>query len=130
MCGLQSPSAPHVSHINPWAHANQKRTGKGILGQAVLPRQVGVLPSRHNHPTQTLAPSTISTGLSRSLVVKNLPANIGDRKDAGLIPGSGRSHGGGHGNPPQCSCLENPMDRGAWWATVHGVSESDTAEAT
>ena len=48
------------------------------------------------------------------LVVKNLPANAGDVRDVGLIPGSGRSPGGGHGNPLQSSYLENPMDRGAW----------------
>ena len=52
-------------------------------------------------------------------VVKNLPANAGD---PGLIPGLGRSPGGGNGNPLQYSCLENPMDRGAWWATVCGVA--------
>ena len=46
--------------------------------------------------------------------------------DLGLIPGSGRSPGEGNGNPLQYSCLENPMDRGAWWAIVHGVAESDT----
>ena len=46
--------------------------------------------------------------------------------DTGLIPGLGRSPGGGHGNPLQYSCLENPMDRGAWWATVHGVAKSQT----
>ena len=49
------------------------------------------------------------------LVVKNLPANAGDIRDAGSIAGSGRSPGGGQGNPLQYSCLENPMDRGAWW---------------
>ena len=60
------------------------------------------------------------------LVVKNLPANVGDARDVGSIPGSGRSPGGGHGNSLQYSCLENPMDRGAWRVTVHGVSESQT----
>ena len=61
-----------------------------------------------------------------ALVVKNPPANAGDAGDAGSIPGSGRSPGGGHGNPLQYSCLENPMDRGAWWATVSGVTKSQT----
>ena len=60
-------------------------------------------------------------------MVKNLPANAGD---VGLIPGLGRVPGGGHGNPLQYSCLENPMDRGAWQATVHAVAESDRTEAT
>ena len=55
-------------------------------------------------------------------LVKNLPADAGN---VGLIPGSGRSPGEGNGNPLQYSCLGNPMDRGAWWATVHGVAESD-----
>ena len=50
--------------------------------------------------------------------------------DLGLTPGSRRAPGGGHGNPLQYSCLENPMDRGAWWATVHEVTESDTTEPT
>ena len=59
-------------------------------------------------------------------MVKTLPANAGDIRDAGSIPGSGRSPGGGHGNPLQCSCLENPTDRGTWWATVHGVAQSQT----
>ena len=50
--------------------------------------------------------------------------------DLGSIPGSGRSPRGGHGNPLQCSCLQNPVDRGAWWVAVHGVAESDMTEAT
>ena len=58
-------------------------------------------------------------------MVKNPPANAGD---PGWIPGSGKSPGGGNGNPLQYSCLENPMERGAWWATVHRVAESDTTE--
>ena len=53
------------------------------------------------------------------LVVKNPPANVGDLRDVCSIPGSGRSPGGGHGNPLQYSCLENPMDRGARQVTVH-----------
>ena len=66
-----------------------------------------------------------------ALVVKNLPANAGHVRDVGSIPGSGRSSGRGHGNPLQYSCLENPMGRGAWQATVHGVTEeSDTTEYT
>ena len=63
-------------------------------------------------------------------MVKNLPANAGDIRDVGLIPGSGRSPGGGNGNPLWYSCLENPMDRGAWQAAVHRIAEPDTTEAT
>ena len=59
-------------------------------------------------------------------MVKNLTANAEDVRHLGVIPGSGRSPGGGHGNPLQYSCLENPMDRGAWWAMVHGVAKSQT----
>ena len=59
-------------------------------------------------------------------VAKNPPANAGDRRDSGLIPGLGRSLGGGHGDPLQYSCLENLMDRGAWQFTFHGVTESQT----
>ena len=62
-------------------------------------------------------------GLPRCLLVKNPPANAGD---TGSIPGSGRSPGGGSDNPLQCSCLENPVGRGAWRAAVHGVTESQT----
>ena len=64
-------------------------------------------------------------------VVKNQPASAGDAEDVGLIPESGRSPGGGNGNPLQYSWLGNPMDRGALWATAHGVTkESDTTEHT
>ena len=61
-----------------------------------------------------------------ALAVKNLPDNEGDVRDEGSIPGLGRSPGEEHGNSLHCSCLENPMDRGAWWATDHRVSKSQT----
>ena len=61
-----------------------------------------------------------------ALVVKNPPANAGNVRDVGSTPGSGRSPVGGHGNPLQYSCLENPIDRGAWWATVHRVAKTWT----
>ena len=60
------------------------------------------------------------------LVVQNLVANSRDIRDMGLIPGLGRPPGGEQGHPLQYSCLENPMDRGAWWATVHRVTKSQT----
>ena len=67
--------------------------------------------------------SVFCMGFPGGAVVKNLPANAGD---PGSIPGSGRSLGDGNGNPLQYSCLGNPMDRGAWWAAVHGVTKSRT----
>ena len=72
-------------------------------------------------------PPSISNTVRTSqveVVVKNPPATAGDRRDVGSIPGLERSSGGGNGNPPQYSCLENPTDRGAWRATVHGVAQS------
>ena len=65
-----------------------------------------------------------------ALVVKNPPANAEDAREAGLIPGSGRSSGVGNGNQIQHSCLENPMDRGAWRAILHQITESDRTEVT
>ena len=64
--------------------------------------------------------------MTPALVVKNPPANAGEIRDVGLIPALGRSPGGGHGSPLQYSCLENPMDRGAWRATVHRVGKNQT----
>ena len=61
-------------------------------------------------------------------MVESLPANTGDVRDAGSIPGSGRSPGRGHSNPLRYSCLENPIDRGAWQVTVHRIAESDTTK--
>ena len=65
-----------------------------------------------------------------ALVVKNPPANEGDVRDVGSIPGSGRSPGGGHGNPLQYSCLKNPMDRGAWQASLQSCRELDRTALT
>ena len=66
-------------------------------------------------------------GLPWWLSGKESACNAGDNvRDVSMIPGSGRSPEGGHGNPLQYPCLENPMDRGAWWATVHGVAKSWT----
>ena len=65
----------------------------------------------------------MSIGIQAVLVVRKPPANAGDVRDVGLIPGSGRCPGGGHGNPLQSSCLENPMDRGAWLLMVHRVAK-------
>ena len=59
-------------------------------------------------------------------MVKNSPAKAGDIRNTGSVLGLGRSYEGGHGNPLQYSCLENLIDRGAWWATVHGVAKSQT----
>ena len=84
-----------------------------VLGQRTLGEQSRACP--YSHGASWVA-----------LVVKNPPANAGDIRDVGSIPGSGRSPGGGHGNPLQYSCLENPLDRGAWWATVHRVAKSWT----
>ena len=69
-------------------------------------------------------------GFPGGSMVEKPPANAGDAGDVSLIPGSGRSPGGGNGNPLQYSCLGNPMDRGAWWATVHGVTKSQTRLST
>ena len=73
-----------------------------------------------------LNPSSHKNGFPGGSVVKNLRANVGDAKGAGLIPGSGRSPGEGKVKQLQFPCLGNPMDRGAWWATVHEVVKSQT----
>ena len=76
-------------------------------------------------PGTVLSSVYVPLGASQvALVVKNPPANSGDVRDADSIPGLGRSPGGGNGNPLQYSCLGNPMDRGAWWATDHAVAEN------
>ena len=73
-----------------------------------------------------LSAVVIKRGFPGGTVVKNPPTNAGHARDSGSIPGLGRSAGTGNGNPLPCSCLENQVDRGAWWATVHGVVKSRT----
>ena len=75
---------------------------------------------------QNLNPGSPTPGFPGGSLVKNPPATAGDIKRHGLIPESGRSPGWGHGSPLQYSCLENPVDRGTWWATVHWVVLSQT----
>ena len=87
---------------------------------------VGYSPWSHKEldTTERLIHTQIVWGFPGGVVVKNPPANAGDERHAASILGSGRSLGEGHGNPLQYSCLENPMDREAWWATVHRVTKS------
>ena len=93
-------------------------------------QQVTGLPpraSKREDPGRKIKLTEVYLGFPGGSVVKNLPANVGDAGDVGSVSGSGRSPGVGNGNPLQYSCLDNCMDRGAWWATVHGgYKESDT----
>ena len=86
--------------------------------------------SQHHNSPLFLSGYSTHRAFQVVLVVKNLPDNAGDIRDAGSILGLGRSPGGGHGNLLQYSCLENPKDRGAWHAEAHRVTESDMTEAT
>ena len=72
----------------------------------------------------------VINGIPPCLSGKESVCDAGDARDTDLIPQSGRSLGGGHGNPLQCSCPKNPMDRGAWWTEVHGVAKSQTKSLT
>ena len=74
----------------------------------------------------TVSGKPIHLAFQVAIVVRNLPANAGDTRDLGSISGLGQSPGGGYGNPLQHSCLENPMERGGWQATVLGVAKSRT----
>ena len=111
----------------PRPHTSEEKTvttlGSSATKNARIPAKDNFRGCRHCDFTGALKKSGASQVV---LVVKNLPANAGDTGDAGLIPGSERSPGAGNDNPLQSSCLENPMDRGALWATVHGVTKSQT----
>ena len=109
----------------------QARTGENCSGLPCPPP--GGLPDlgiKHTLLSQLRNPvkgiGCHKLGFPDGSVVKNPPANAGDIGDAGSLLGSGRSPGEGNGNLLQYSCLENPMKRGAWWATVHGVAKSWT----
>ena len=80
--------------------------------------------------TRTKQKPSLPGGLPGCTSNKESPADAGDIRDVGSVPRPGRCLGGGHGNPLQYSCLKNPMDRGAWWATVHGVAKSWTRLST
>ena len=87
--------------------------------------------SQRAGPTELLAPALSLhkqsiPGFPGDSAIKDLLAHAGDAEDMCTIPGSGRSTAGGNGTPLQYSCLGNPMDRGAWWATVHGTAELNT----
>ena len=93
------------------------------------PQSMGSQRVRHNWSDRAHM-QTCSWASLVAQLVKNQRANAGDARDLGSIPGLGRSPGKGNGNTPQYSYLGNPMDRGASWATVHGVTELDTVECT
>ena len=96
---------------------------EGELRERECSRNTELEPDSNGHVRQVLAfVHTCITAGARA--VKNLPPKAGGAKAVDLIPRSGRSPGEGHGNLLQCSCLENPMDRGAWDSTVHGVAKS------
>ena len=83
-------------------------------------------PGRYSQISALSYCTAVFTMMSLPTAVKNPPAHAGDLRDAGSIPGSGRSPGGGHGNPLQYSCLEYPMDRGAWQVIAYSVAKSQT----
>ena len=101
--------------------------GVSRQGRGLNTAQIGLTPTEppwtHGSQEEVCLPDLPSRASLGAQMVKNLPANAGD---AGSIPGWGRSPGEGNGNPLQCSCLENPTDRGAWQATVNGVTKSRT----
>ena len=120
-----------IIHLLDWYYggAGSNRWGDGPSCDAYMSSVHWILDYYFHIPLRT--PVVCSTGTDTwasqvALAVKNPPSNAGNIKDSSLIPGLGRSPEDGHGNPPQHSCLENPMNRGAWWATVHRVTKSWT----
>ena len=117
-----------------WWSSAWSRTERMLERESLLPeRPVGVETSgitvnryqaMRPQSQVTIVTTRATVDSQVALVVNNPPANVGDIRDAGSIPGSGRSPGGGRGSPLHYSCMENPMDRGAWRATVHRVAKS------
>ena len=114
------------SHRNRVSSYLQKKLRSGIWNWAVGAGAAGVFYNSSSQSWMILHTLRDIWGSPDGAVVKNPPANAGDARDSGLIPGLGRFPGGGHSNPLQYSCLENLMDWGAWWTTVHRVPESWT----
>ena len=92
----------------------------------IVSSQITALIISYQKRKRKLASNELFVPFPDGMVVKNGSANAGDVRDVGSIPRSGRSPGGGNGNPLQYSCLENPVDGGAWGSTVHGVAKSQT----
>ena len=118
-----------VKHLESWGGnilgqfgAEMERTKKKLVSACNLQKLAILRGGSSQRINVSSRPSKWASQVA--LVVKNPPANAGDIRDAGSVPGSGRSLGGGNGNPLLYSCLENPMGRGAWWASVHGVAKS------
>ena len=114
-----------------WKHTHEPKSGKKTPSESQESSFCSLLHLRWRSSLFMKSPKVfMRTQWTRAsqvtLVVKNPPSNAGDLRDVGLIPGSGRSPGGGRGSPLQCSCLGNPMRRSAWQATVHRVAKSQT----
>ena len=122
----ESPASVQTRPAGDFHHLSPRRvlTSQDPRRLRSTPVVVGWLRLNLNHKSLIIAMEGGSSPCGS--VIKKLPAEAGDPGDACSVPGSGRPPGGGHGNPLQCSCLDSPMDRGAWWATVHGVLESQT----
>ena len=124
------PESVATSFIKVWGKVQPQLTSIPVKFEVLVKPSSRQLEMRSRAYEQTVMATwsqSSTEGASQvALVVKNLLANAGGLRGAGLIPGLGRSPGGGHGNPLQYSCLENLMDRGAWQATVHRVAKSRT----
>ena len=109
---------------------NRRLAGKAVVwtgGKDMEVKSIVMKPQQWRSHGSVFRPrKAVLRGFPGGSVVKNLPANARDTRDVGSIPGSGRSPGWGYGNPFQYFCLENPKDRGAWWAAAHGVAKNWT----